>query len=99
MIVESDGYKTETIQQVSLNVSTVQQVNASLAPASATESVTVTGQSPLLQTEGAQLSQTVDAQSLRELPFANRNVQAAAALLPGVTPPVQSFTQIGRAHV
>jgi hypothetical protein len=85
------GFATVTAPDVPLDVSTVQRVNLTLNPGTAQQTVTVTSRTPLLQTEGAGVSETFDAQTVRELPIANRNVQAIASLLPGVTPPVQSF--------
>ena len=90
--VEAGGFAKATEAGVLLDVSMVQRVNTTLKPGSAQEIVSVSSAAPLLQTEGAEVSQTFDAQTVRELPIANRNVQAVAGLLPGVTPPVQSDT-------
>src|SRR5207248_9794399 len=57
-----------------------------------------TGQSPLLQTANASVSQTITQKQIEDLPVAGRNLLAFAALSAGVTP--QAFnrgTQFGAA--
>ena len=69
-----------------------------LGLATVAENVTVTGQSPLLQTSNASVSQTITQKQIEDLPVAGRNLLAFAALSAGVTP--QSFnrgTQFGAA--
>lgn len=92
--IEAPGFKKFAEDNVRLDVSTIQRVDATLSPGSVQETVTVTGESPLLQTEGAEVSRTFEAQSVRDLPIANRNVQALVGLAAGVSPPVQSFTPL-----
>jgi outer membrane receptor protein involved in Fe transport len=92
--VEVPGFKKFARDGVILDVSTVQRVDVSLSPGNVQETVTITGESPLLQTEGAEVSRNFGAQTVRELPIANRNVQALAGLVSGVSPPVQSFTAL-----
>lgn len=92
--IGAPGFKKFVEDNVTLDVSTIQRVDATLTPGNVQETVTVTGESPLLQTEGAEVSRTFGAQTVRELPIANRNVQALAGLVAGVTPPVQSFTAL-----
>jgi Carboxypeptidase regulatory-like domain len=92
--IEVQGFKKFAEDNVLLDVSTVQRVDATLSPGNVQETVTVTGESPLLQTEGAEVSRTFAAQTVRDLPIANRNVQALAGLVAGVSPPVQNFTSL-----
>jgi hypothetical protein len=92
--IEAKGFKRFTRDDVALNVSTVVRVDSILTPGNITETIEVTGAPPALQTESAEVARNFDSQTVRELPVANRNFQALAALSPGVTPPVQSFTSL-----
>src|SRR5947209_450984 len=74
--IKAQGFKTFAEDNVQINVSSTQRVDATLIPGNVQETVTVTGESPVLQTEGAEVSRSFQAQTLRELPVANRNFQA-----------------------
>ncbi len=90
--IEAPGFKQFTQENVTLNVSSVARVDATLTPGSASETITVTGEPPLLQTERAEVARNFASETIREVPIANRNFQALAGLVAGVSPPVQSFT-------
>ena len=90
--IEAPGFKQFTQDNVTLNVSSVARVDATLTPGSASETITVTGEPPLLQTERAEVARNFASETIREVPIANRNFQALAGLVAGVSPPVQSFT-------
>lgn len=92
--VEAQGFKKFVQDNVRVDVSTTQRVDATLSPGSLQETITVTGESPMLQTASAEVSKTFEAETVRELPIANRNVQALAGLVAGVSPPTQSFTSL-----
>ena len=67
-----------------LLVGTTLTINLSLPLGGIEESVTVTGQSPLVDTTTATVGGNVGTAELSELPAMNRNYFAAVALLPGV---------------
>jgi hypothetical protein len=90
--VEAPGFKKFSQENVALSVSTVARIDATLTPGNTGETVTVTAEPPLLQTERAEVARNFSTESVRELPFANRNFQALAGLVAGVSPPVQNFT-------
>jgi hypothetical protein len=92
VIVEAPGFKQFSQDNVILNVSSVSRVDATLTPGDASETITVTGEAPLLQTDRAEVARNFATESVRELPIANRNFQALAGLVAGVSPPVQNFT-------
>ncbi len=92
--VEAQGFKRAVQENVVLNVSASQRVDLVLSPGNVQETVTVTGEAPLLQTESAQVARNFGTQEVRELPVANRNFQALAGLVAGVSPPVQNFTSL-----
>jgi Carboxypeptidase regulatory-like domain/TonB-dependent Receptor Plug Domain len=90
--VEVSGFKKFLQENVLLEVSTIARIDATLTPGNNTETVTVTAESPLLQTERAEVARNFGTETVRELPIANRNFQALAGLVAGVSPPVQNFT-------
>ncbi len=92
--IEASGFKKFTQENVALDVSTVARVDAVLSPGSLSETVEVTSAPPALQTESAEVARNFGTQTVRELPIANRNFQALAGLVAGVSPPVQSFTSL-----
>ena len=89
--VDAPGFKKFTQQNVRLEVSTTARLDARLTPGSASETITVTGEAPQLQTDRAEVAKNFNSQTVAELPVANRNFQALAGLVAGVSPPVQSF--------
>lgn len=92
--IEAPGFKRFARGGIELTVGTPVRVDAVLTPGEVTETIEVTAQSPILKTDRADVSQTFDTETIRELPLANRNYQALAGLLPGVTPPSIDFTQL-----
>ena len=67
-----------------LQVGTTMTLNLSMAVGGLEESVTVTGQSPLVDVTSARVGGNIGTAELSELPAMNRNYFAAVALLPGV---------------
>jgi hypothetical protein len=59
-------------------------INLALAVGGIEETITVTGQSPLVDTTSARVGGNIGTAELSELPAMNRNYYAAVALLPGV---------------
>src|ERR1700736_3764730 len=92
MEVEAIGFKKYSQENVRLDVSTTARQDVTLTPGSASETVTVTAESPALQTDRAEVARNFSTQAVAELPVANRNFQALAGLVAGVSPPVQNFT-------
>nr|MBA3440585.1 carboxypeptidase regulatory-like domain-containing protein [Pyrinomonadaceae bacterium] len=92
--VEGSGFKKLLRGDIELLVGAPLRVDAALEPGSVNETVEVTAESPMLKTDRADVSQSFSTKQVRELPIANRNYQALAGLLPGVTPPSVDFTQL-----
>src|ERR1041385_7714305 len=90
--VEATGFKTYSQDNVRLDVSTTARLDATLTLGNASETVTVNAEAPALQTDRAEVAKNFTAQTVAELPLANRNFQALAGLVAGVAPPVQNFT-------
>ena len=85
------GFQTAERRGLILQVGTTLTINLSLPIGGLQETVTVAGQSPLVDTTSARVGGNVGTAELSELPAMNRNYFAAVALLPGVqfTPSTQ----------
>jgi hypothetical protein len=92
--VERDGFKKFVREGIVINVASTVRVDVTLEPGAVTEVVNVTAETPLLQTDRADVSRTVTAEAVVELPVPNRSFQALVGLLPGVTPPAATFTPL-----
>ena len=76
----------QTLQQSGINVAvgTTTTANLSLKVGGVAETVTVTGETPLVDTTSTKVGGNIGAAELSELPAMNRNYFAAVALLPGI---------------
>ncbi len=92
--IENPGFKKFLREKIDINVATTVRIDAVLEPGQVTETVTVSAEAPLLQTDRADVSRTVTGQAVRELPVPNRSFQALVGLLPGVSVPVANFTAL-----
>jgi hypothetical protein len=84
VIAQLTGFRTVERTGLVLLVGTTLTINLSLPLGGIEESVTVTGQSPLVDTTTATVGGNVGTAELSELPAMNRNYFSAVALLPGV---------------
>jgi hypothetical protein len=82
--VVAQGFESE-VQDLTLDVSQVQQLNFQLKAGAATTTVTVTGAAPLVETADSSLSTVVNDRQLVDLPLNGRNFSQLALLAPGVT--------------
>jgi hypothetical protein len=78
------GFSPAEADNVVISADTTQQVNLVFQPAGATESVTVSGTAPPLQTSNAAVTQELSQRQLEQLPNLNRNFTSFALLVPGV---------------
>ena len=83
--VEASGFKTYTHADIVLEVNQRGRVDVALQLGSVNESVEVTGEAPLLQTETTLVSAVVSAQTLDDAPLISRNFLELTLLIPGVT--------------
>jgi Carboxypeptidase regulatory-like domain len=74
--VEKQGFKKIARARVQITVASTVRVDFSLETGAVTETVQVTAESPLLQTDRSDVNRTVTSQVVRELPVANRSFQA-----------------------
>lgn len=82
--IDNPGFKHLTHDQVQVQVQAAVRINAALELGAVGQTVEVTGQAALLQTETSSLSQVVEGRTVQEMPLNGRNVLNLVALVPGV---------------
>ncbi len=81
---ELAGFTTQVRPKIQLTVGSELVINFALELGSLEESVTVTGESPLVQTSSAEVGALVDQRMIQQLPLNARDIQQLAVLQPGV---------------
>jgi Carboxypeptidase regulatory-like domain/TonB dependent receptor-like, beta-barrel len=84
---EANGFQRLVRTGVTLVTGERTRVDLTLVVGSVKESVTVSGDAPLLQTESGSITQSIDNEKIVELPLNGRNFIQLATLSPGVTLP------------
>jgi outer membrane receptor protein involved in Fe transport len=84
MEVTATGFKVVNVTGITVNVQDHLEQNFKLALGSVSESVTVQGGAPLVDTESATVSTVVDRQFAENLPLNGRSFQTLIDLTPGV---------------
>jgi len=97
--VEKLGFKTIVQQGVVLHVQDTIELNFEMALGSASETITVTGGAPLINTESAAVSTVVDRQFAENLPMNGRSFQTLIELTPGVVLTASNFADGGQFSV
>jgi len=77
------GFGTVTRQAVELLVGQTLTLNLQMSPSTLQETVTVTGEAPLIATQSSSIGGTIDPRQMSELPTAGRNWMSLALLAPG----------------
>jgi outer membrane receptor protein involved in Fe transport len=83
--VAKNGFKTAVVEHVAVNVNAFTRVDVGLQPGQVLETVTVSAETPLVQTEEGRLSNTVTTREVTDLPLNGRQVYQLVTLEPGVT--------------
>ena len=83
--VEATNFKTATADNVIVYADTAPKVDITLTPGSTSESVLVTDEAPLLQTEHVDVNTILNERAVETLPNFNRNFTAFELLTPGTT--------------
>jgi hypothetical protein len=85
----AQGFKSETRTNIPVTVNTTTRMDLTFQTGSSLETVTVTGQIELLQTDRADVSAQIDTKQVEDLPVGSqRNFQALESLVPGVSRPI-----------
>jgi hypothetical protein len=93
--VESAGFKRFVRSNVVVQVQGSTRVDAGMELGNVSETVEVSSQAPLMETQQATVGQVVAGRAVTELPLNGRNIFNLLALSPGVVP--QGGTQAGNA--
>lgn len=97
--VTNKGFKEAKQTAIAVQVNTTRRVDMSLQPGSATEVVTVTGQTPMLQTDRADVTAQIESRQIQDLPVGSqRNFQALESLVPGVSRPIYDHSSFDDAQ-
>jgi hypothetical protein len=96
---ELTGFTTATITNLTLTINRELQQNIAMGLSTLQESVTVTGQAPVVEVTKSEVSSVITQQQIETLPVANRAAVTLALLLPGTsqdgTRPRRSNAQVG----
>ncbi len=82
--VKSPGFQTVLHTGIQLQVEQTLQFNITLRPGTVQQTVVVTAQGPLLQTETSSVGQVVSGRDVVKLPLLGRDAYALGELVPGV---------------
>src|SRR5229473_2634201 len=82
--ISASGFNTEVKTGIKINVGAQQEFNLTLQVGTVTHRVEVTAEAPALQLASSDISATVQATTVRELPLNGRSWTDLAALQPGV---------------
>ena len=88
--VTAAGFRKELVEEIHVQVGQPTTVNVSLQPGAGPESITVTGESPLLRTEDSNQSSVVGRELLDDLPLNGRRFLDFALLVPNASPDGQN---------
>jgi len=81
---EAAGFKKSVVSGIVLQVNQKARVDLTLTIGEVTETVSVSGEAPLINTDDATLGNVVDQQRIVGLPLNNRSFMEFATLVPGV---------------
>jgi outer membrane receptor protein involved in Fe transport len=82
---ELQGFSTETRPDIVLTIDQTATINFTLKPASVSETVTVTGESPVVDVTRSDVSTAMSTQQIQDLPVAARRWIDMAMLTPGTS--------------
>jgi hypothetical protein len=81
--IQKEGFKRASVDTV-VRVDGVSRVDAAMQVGDVTQSVEVSSQAELVQTDSATLGQVVEGQQIDEMPLNGRNIMNLVSLVPGV---------------
>ena len=82
--VEATGFNTVDRKDVEVGVGQETRVDLALQPGSQSQTVTVTGEAPMVNTSNAQLEGDIDNQTVSDLPINGRQYRTLLATVPGL---------------
>jgi hypothetical protein len=86
MTIEKEGFKRKALDGLQVEVQAAVRADVALDIGAVSETVEVTTQTALLQTEQSSIGQAVEGRTVQEMPLNGRNVLNLVGLVPGVVP-------------
>lgn len=83
--VELKGFRRAELDNITLQIDQNVRLNVALEVGQVTETVAITAEAPLIESQSAALGAVVDSQKIEALPLNGRNFLQLARLVPGVT--------------
>jgi hypothetical protein len=93
--VEVQGFKTYQLKNISLNVTQTMRLNPVLQIGTASQSVTVEADAIQVQSDTSDVSQTISANDVQNLPTNGRNILQLTTLVPGAASNMPDFDSPG----
>jgi hypothetical protein len=84
--VEVTGFKRLTREPIAVEVGVAVRIDAVMQVGNLSETVSVSSETPQLQTESSTLSHVIEGRHVQEMPLNGRNSMNLIALVPGVVP-------------
>jgi len=92
--IVAPGFKKETRENIAVDTNATSRVDVTMATGSTTETITVTTAPPQLQTDRADISTTIEARQIANLPLSSGNsFQSLLNTVPGMAPVVFNNSQ------
>jgi hypothetical protein len=83
LTVVATGFGTQVIEGVTINAGFAAEINLKLTPATAQQTVEVSGQAPIVDTENSNVQDTISRTQMNDLPNA-RDVWSLTGITPGI---------------
>jgi hypothetical protein len=88
--IAKEGFKGSTTDNVQVTLNTVVRVDAALQVGAQSQTVDVTAEAAVLQTDKADVHNEFNSKQLIDLPQPTRQFEGIVALMPGIAPPSAS---------
>jgi len=89
IVQATSGFKKSEVTRVIVNVGTPTTVNVTLEPGAPQETITIVGGGEILQTQTANIGNTITGRQITELPFTSRDALDLVLALPGTQTPAR----------
>ena len=96
VIIQANGFKKYVRSGVKLSIQQSAEIDVALETGDINQSVEVTGEAPILQTQESSVGQTVSGQTINDLPLNGRDWTYLARLSAGVNLPQQGARAAGQ---
>src|SRR5208337_4002983 len=97
--VTQSGFASAKVEGISVRITESTVIDVALKVAGAPTTVSVTGQSPLVQTESSARGTVIDEKEIDSLPLPTRNFQQLLAMTTGASGSLGNSSELGRGDV